>query len=138
MSDLSITASQVLPDDTGSQAFGTAGTTITAGQVVYLDSATNTWKLFDANDTAANTASPGIALNGASSGQPVKVQTSGSPVIGAGAAPSVGVVYVASATPGGIAPSADIVTGWRVAILGVGAATNAIKLSISNSGQTKP
>lgn len=40
----------------------------------------------------------------------------------------VGTVYVVSATAGGIAPSADLATGWYTTILGV--ATTAAKLSM--------
>ncbi len=135
MTDLSITATQVLPDANGATSSGLAGATITAGQAVYLDSATTSWKLFDCNDGAANTGTPGIALNGASSGQPIKVQMTGSPTLGAGAAPVLGKVYVASAAAGGIAPSADITTGWRTTILGVGGASNTLVMSVLNSGQ---
>ena len=137
MVDLSVTATQVLPGTGAQLQFGIAGATITAGQVVYLDPTTTTYKLFDANDTAANTRSPVIAMNGASSGQRLTVQVSGSLTIGAGAAPTLGLVYVASATPGGIAPSADIAANWRVAVLGVATSASAINLAPSNSGATK-
>lgn len=138
MAALTITASQVLPDDNGAQAYGNAGASITAGQVVYLDSASNTWKLFDANDVTANTAQAGIALCGSSSGQPIKVQLSGSPTLGAGAAPAVGTVYVAGATPGAINPTSDLATGWRTTILGVGASGNKLAMATFNSGATVP
>ena len=137
MADLTVTATQVTPGADAVLVFGTAGATITAGQVVYLDPTTRTYKLFDANDTAANTRAPVVALNGASTGQRITVQTHGSLTIGAGAAPTLGLVYVASATPGGIAPSADIATGWRVAVLGVATSASAINLTPSNSGATK-
>lgn len=137
MTDLSITASQVLPDANGNSATGLAGASITAGQVVYLDSASSTYKLFDANDTGANAVSPGIALNGASAGQPIKVQLTGTITLGAGAGPTLGLVYVASANAGGIAPSADIASNWRTTILGVGGTSNTLVLAIANSGMTK-
>jgi hypothetical protein len=66
------------------------------------------------------------------------VQTAGPITIGAGAAPAVGTIYCLSATAGGIAPSADLATGNRTTILGVGAATNAIVLRVNSSMQVKP
>jgi hypothetical protein len=137
MADLTVTATQVLAGTDAQLGYGTAGASITAGQVVYLDPTTSTYKLFDANDTTANTRAPVIAMNSCSSGQRLTVQTGGSLTIGAGAAPTAGLVYVASATPGGIAPNADVVTGWRVAIIGVATSASAIKLMLGNSGATK-
>lgn len=142
MADLTVTATQVLPgaESAGATfASGVAGATITAGQPVYLDTTTSTYKVADNNDTSATLAVvAGIALHGAASGQPLKIQTGGPFTIGAGAAPTVGIIYCLSATAGGIAPSADLATGNRVTILGVGAASNAINLRIYASGQTKP
>lgn len=137
MTDLSITAAQVLPvTDSTLREFGTAGAAITAGQVVYLDATTNTYKLFDANDSAANTGTPRLALTGAASGQPIVVAIGGSVTLGAAAAPTRGTVYVASANAGGIAPAADLTTGWKNAIVGIGDSSNRIKLALSNSGIT--
>ncbi len=137
MSALVITASQVLAvaDDT-QIVFGTAGATITAGQLVYLDPATQTWKLFDGNDTAANTRTPRVAINSAASGQPIAVATGGNLTIGAGAAPVVGTVYAADIVPGSIIPVADLASGNRVTIVGVGKASNQLALVLWNSGVT--
>jgi hypothetical protein len=90
---------------------------ITAGQVVYLDSATNTFKLADCNSgTAAARVPFGVALDNAAAGQPVQVQTSGPVTIGAAVTPGVG--YYLSATPGGICPVADMVAGCFPSFLG--------------------
>lgn len=137
MADLIITATQIVPGSDAQLAYGTAGATITAGQVVYLDSTANTWKLFDANDSTLYTNVPGIALNGCSSTQALTVQTGGSLTLGAGAAPTLGLIYIASATAGGIAPSADLASGWMCVILGVGGATNTLKMRVYNSGSIK-
>lgn len=122
MVDLVITAASVLPgtDTEGAQfEAGIAGASITAGQPVYLDSTTNTYKLADNNDTsAALSVVRGIALHAAATGQPLKIQTRGPITIGATVAS--GSVYVLSATAGGIAPVADLATGNRCTILGVG------------------
>lgn len=137
MTALAITASQVLAiaDDTV-VIWGTAGAAIAAGQVVYLDASTQTWKLFDGNDTAANTRTPRLAINSAASGQPVAVSAGGNITIGAAAAPTAGVVYCADIVAGGIIPAADLGSGNRVTIIGVGKASNQIALILWNSGVT--
>ena len=90
MAVLSITAAQVLKSTGAPVESGTAAATITAGQALYKDSADDTFDLCD-ND-ATNVAADGdidnfygIALNGASSGQPLDVQTGGNITMGAGA-----------------------------------------------------
>jgi hypothetical protein len=135
MTALAVTSTQVLPGTDNNPEFGIAGEAITAGQVVYLDSTTNLYKLFDADLTAANAASPRVALNTAAISQPVRVAGTGTITIGAGAAPTRGVVYVAGATAGSINPAADLATGWKVAVIGVGGTTaNTIKLICQNTG----
>lgn len=140
MADLTITASQVLPgsDSTSQFAQGTAGASITAGQVLYYDSTAATYKLADNNDTQATSVVAGIALHAAGTGQPIRLQTAGPITLGAGAAPAVGSVYVLSATAGGIAPVADLATGNRTTILGVGGASNTVTLRINSSLQVRP
>ncbi len=136
MSDLSITASQVLPSTNAIKAQGVAGATITQGQPL-CKVADGTLKPADANDSTLNGNIVGIALNAASTGQPVTYETGGDITLGAGAAPVSGVVYVVSGTPGGIAPAADIASGWKVITLGVGNASNGLRLGLNNSGATK-
>lgn len=141
MVDLAITASQVLPGPDSSSNFvqGIAGAAITAGQTLYYDAPSMSYKLADANDSNVNTSVvAGIALHAAGVGQPIRMQTSGPITIGAGAAPAVGSVYVLSATAGAIAPVADLATGHRTTILGVGGASNTIILRINPSQQVRP
>lgn len=138
MTDLAITASQVIPSATDAViARGVAAVAITAGQVVFLDPNTNTYKLWDANDTAANTRALVIALNSPAAGQQIVVQSAGLLTLGAAATMTAGLVYVASGTPGGIAPSADIVAGWRIGIVGVATTAAIIRLMLGNSGATR-
>jgi hypothetical protein len=71
MADISITAASVVPSTNAVKRTGTAGATITAGQLVYKDASdSNKIKLAD-NDASAAATVVGIALNGASSGQPI-------------------------------------------------------------------
>lgn len=140
MADLTVTAANVAKVS-GNVRHGTAGATITAGQVVYFDASAGTWKLAVADGIGAATAATagsgglGIALHGAASGQPLTVQYDG--VINPGATVTVGVIYCASpATAGGIAPSADVssLDNDYVTILGVGTTAAQITLGILASG----
>lgn len=136
MTALSITATQVQPGTDASVVFrqGIAGATITAGQAVYLDATTDTYKLADSDLSAAGAAAVGIALNGAAAGQPLRIQCAGDITIGAAATMTVGVIYVLSSTAGGIAPAADIVAGVRVTLLGVASSASVLRMALFASG----
>lgn len=73
MAAISIVAASVLPSSSAIIRRGIAGATITQGQAIYVDSA-NSYVLkltTTASALAAGSAGIGIALNAASSGQPV-------------------------------------------------------------------
>ena len=127
MADLTVTAGSVV--STGTQGVGTAGGTITAGQVVRLNTSNEVVTASD--DSATNAAALGIALNGASSGQPVSYHTAGN--INPGATVAVGKVYVVS-TSGGIAPIDDVAGGEYITYLGVGTTTSNLSVQIHVSG----
>lgn len=133
MADLVITAASVAAGSGTSQTTGIAGATITAGQVVYLDSATTTYKLAD-NDsgTAAARTVAGIALHASLSGQPLTILTKGPITIGATTA--IGTVYCLSSTAGAICPSADIASGDYNTILGIGTSVTAIDVLLHAAG----
>jgi hypothetical protein len=128
MADISITAANVVPGPDAVTVIGTSGATITAGQVVYYDTTTSTWKLADANGaTALIREGSGIALCAASSGQKIVVQTGGSLTLGGPL--TAGSPYYVSATPGGVAPAADLTTGWEVTLLGLASSTTVLKMA---------
>lgn len=133
MADLTITAANVIAGSGAKKVNGTAGASVTAGQVVYLDSSTNTYKLAD-NDsgTAAVREVAGIALHAAGSGQPLTILTQGPITIGATTA--VGIVYCLSSTAGGICPSADIASGDYNTIIGIGTSTTVIDVKLHAAG----
>ncbi len=131
MADLSITATQVLPGEDATIVSGVLGATVTTGMTLYLDRETTRYLAADANLTQASADAVGIALNGGGVGQSVRVQTEGTVILGAGAAPVLGTIYVVSGTPGGIAPAADLATGWWRTVLGVGDAGNSLALGIN-------
>lgn len=135
MSDLSITASNVIAGSGARKVNGTAGATITAGKVVYLDSTDGKYKLADCDSATDAVRSPaGIALNGASDGQPLTVLTEGPITIGA--TMTAGVTYYLSPNAGGIAPVADILTGDNTIILGMATSTTVLEVNIQESGVT--
>ena len=111
MADLTITAANVVPSSAVAAkppifTTGTAGETITAGQPVYIKSSDGLlWKA-DANASSATAAAVGIALHGATAGQPLAYQTSGA--LAFGAILTAGAYYVVSDTAGGIMPTADL------------------------------
>lgn len=131
MTDISITAANVKAGAGAAIVHGTAGETITAGQVVYLTG--GEYKLAD-NDGTGTTTPSGIALNGASDGQPLAVQTAGDITIGGTL--TAGTAYYLSGTPGGICPVADVTTGDTVAQLGLAKSTTVLALRIQVPGVT--
>lgn len=134
MVDIVITAANVVAGSGATKTSGTAGATITAGQVVYLDSATTgKWQLADNNSATAAVRQPqGIALNGASLNQPIAVQTEGPITIGGTLV--AGVAYYLSDTPGGICPVADLLTGEYPTVLGMATSTTVLDIDIQYSG----
>lgn len=133
MADLSLTAANVVPGSGARITTGTAGATITAGQVVYLDPADNRFKLADCdNASAAVRAAFGIAVNGASAGQRISVQTAGE--LAMGAVLAAGVSYYLSPNAGGIAPIADIQSGDHTVLVGLARTTGILAVGIKASG----
>ena len=133
MADITITAASVVPGGGATINYGTAGASVTAGQVVYLDSSTGTYKLADCDSATAAARSPvGIALHASASGQPLGVQTSG--LITIGATVTAGVGYYLSGTAGGICPVADLATGDYPTFLGFATTAAILKLNIQESG----
>jgi len=133
MADLTLTAANVLAGSNATTNLGTAGATITAGQVVYFDDTTKTYKLADTDSATAAVRSPvGIALNGASSGQPLMVLTAGD--ITLGAVLTAGTAYYLSGNPGGICPVADVASGDYPVILGMAKSTSVLAIKIVEAG----
>jgi len=135
MSDVSITAANVLAGANAKKRTGIAGATITAGQAVYEDSSDSfKFKAADANASAATAKCVGIALHGASSGQPLTIVEEDDDFTPGGtlsisAAADDG-VYVLSGTAGGIAPVGDLASGMYPVILGVAKSASKMNLKI--------
>jgi hypothetical protein len=132
MSDISVTAGNVVAGAAARIVNGRAGGTITAGQPVYSDSTdSGDFKAADNNVSAAVANAAGIALHGAADGQPLAICVEGD--INLGATLIVGETYIVSATAGGIAPVADISTNF-VTVLGVARTAAILQLKINATG----
>lgn len=131
MADISITAANVLSGPGAVIEDGIAGATITAGQVVYRDT-DQSYKLADCNGASALIRTPrGIALNGASAGQPLKIQKQGDITLNGLTA---GNAFFLSGTPGGIRPAADNTTGDYPSVLGIAKSSTVLALAIAAAG----
>ncbi len=141
MPELTITASQVIAANANTaKAYGTAGTAITAGQAVYLDS-NNFIQPARANNQVQAQGLVGIALDSAAgSAQPLAYAVSGDVTLGAGSVMVAGSVYVVSTgVAGGIVSANDPVAGTAtfISILGVATTTSNLRLGIQPLGGPK-
>lgn len=135
MADITVTAANVVPGASSNVKPETFGATIAQGKSVYK-MASGRIGLYDANAAAPANVLYGVAMSSGADGQPGFVLVDGD--YNPGATVVVGTVYVGSATAGGIAPVADLATGWAANVLGVGTAANKIKVDIINSGVNVP
>lgn len=137
MADLAITAASVVPVSGYGYVDLVAGATITQGQVCYQASAdSKAYKADCDSATAEVRAIKGVALNSASAGQPIRLQTTGD--LNPGATLTVGEIYILSNTAGGIMPKGDLSTGEYVQVLGVATTASNLKLNIFNSNTATP
>ena len=136
MAELAITAADVVKTSTTAISEGIAGATITAGMVLYVDTAAaGVLKPCDA-DVAASTVCAGIALHAALTGQPIKYATGGDLTL---SGMTVGRIYLVSqTTAGSMCVDADILTGDFVSIVGVASTATNLKIQINNSGVARP
>lgn len=138
MANLVITATSVVKGAGASiDSTHVWGETVTAGQVVYLNSDN---KFYLANSDAVNGTALksgvgttfGVALNGGAINQAAFVQTGGQVTIGATLL--VGVWYYLSNTGGGICPVADLGTGDWSTILGYGSTVALMTIQPTSTG----
>lgn len=138
MADLVVTPSNVLASPTAVVREGVAGVTITAGQTLYRNDQQNN-RLYladcDASPQTANVV--GVALHGASPGQPVKYAESDDSFTPGGTL-TLGTVYVLSGTPGAIAPVGDLAAGDYLTVLFVPRTATTARLMINPSGAQVP
>lgn len=135
MADLTVTAANVLPSANAVAQRGTAGEAITRGQGLYRNA--NDGKLYKAVATNLVAAEfVGIALQDAGANQPILYCAEDSDFT-PGATLVTGTAYVVSATAGGLAPIADLVTGNIVSVVMLAKSTTKAVLRRINSGAAK-
>jgi len=133
MVDIVITAANVVAGAGALPEHGVAGASITAGQQVYLDSATSKYLLADSNSSTPAARTPrGFALNGAANNQPLAVHKKGPLTIGGTLVP--GVAYYLSDTPGGLCPVADVGSGEYSCLVGIATSATVLEVNIQPSG----
>lgn len=126
-----ITPGTVTPTSETDIGRGTAGATLTEGQAVKLDTATQRYVAAQATlDGFA-----GVALHDAESGQPLAFAKSG-PIDFTGALVKGTVYVVSAAAAGGIAPWADLVATNFVTVIGVATTTGQLEAKPLVSGAT--
>lgn len=120
MSDISVTAANVLKSASAARLQGiiAAGVTVAQGKVLY-QLANSTFGLADSNGSSPSNTVVGYALTAGSAGQPVEYVPI-DPSLVSGATLTSGDVIYLSDTPGGMTSTyADIASGSTVIILGV-------------------
>ena len=136
MADVSVTAASVLASANATVYHQyNYGATVTAGQVVYLDS-NNKWQLKDSNAavTGNNVADiTGVCLVGGANNQPGIVCVRDSDFT-PGATLTNGIIYCASPNAGAIAPSADMASGNYPTVLGPAKSTTKMNLNPAAAG----
>jgi len=121
MVDITVTPANVTWVSGKADFKGKGGAAITPGQLVYKDPADSEHKLAD-GDAVATLTEPALALSNGENARDMILAPKGSRV-NFGATLAAGTIYVASLTPGGICPWADLATGDFVLIVCIGEGT---------------
>ena len=131
MPAISITAGNVLHSSQATVFTGTAGTTITQGQPLYLDTTVtpNVYKLANA---LTNSPVAGIAMVSASNQQDMVV-CSRDPNFAGGFTSTIGNVILVGNVAGQIQPYEDRASGWYVTTLGTMISTTRMNFYITGS-----
>lgn len=146
MADYTLTSANVAPSDSAIIITGLAAASISAGQTVYQDTASldslnrPKFRLYDANattPTAITAGVLGIAGNTAGVSQPLDVVISDPAFTHGLTGVTKGDVMIASATAGGIAPVADLASGWRPAVVMIATSATVAVLQIAQNTTAK-
>lgn len=141
MAEVTITASAVAPvvAPTANPTLTeqrVAGATIAAGQWVYLDTAnSNVAKLAQSDGTVLEAAVAGMALNSASTGQPVTIAIGGTVTVGSVVA--AGVFYFLSSTAGNMELFTDVASTEKESLLCYAISATVIYILIRNTELAK-
>lgn len=132
MAALTINSQNVIRSAFGQPFTGTAGQNITAGQPVYLDTVTSTYKLANAVGASPLNIVAGIAVASANTNQDLWM-CARDPNFSPGYAINAGNMAILGNVAGQINDVADRATGWYVTVLGVGIGSNRLNLSLTGS-----
>ena len=125
-SDVSITASSLVPSTAAIPRTAIAGVAITAGKLVYKSATDQKLYLADGDSAVAAARDVvGLAVVSSAAG-PTCTYITEDPALVLGGTVVNGTIYVLSATPGGIAPAADLTTGWYTTVVMVGTSTTTV------------
>lgn len=139
MANYTLTAASVLASATAQKKLAVAGATITAGQAIYLDASdSNKAKLADANVSAAVAALAGIALNGASAGQPISYVEADDDFTHGLTTVAAGDIIILSATAGAFCPAADLASASYPVVAMVATSATKARLRITVGLAVKP
>lgn len=132
MADITIAQASVVPQP-GAVIVrdGFIGASITAGNPMWFDEATQTFKNADAATNAAQAMLAGLALSTMFAGQPASRLVQGD--LAVGAVLTVGQTYVLSSNSGRIAPITDVATGMWVSIIGIAISTSILRVGLLSS-----
>lgn len=140
MADLTIVAASVKLSagvSTQYRTVGTANAAITAGQLIYLSGADSLLYLADANASDVAAEVVGMALANVAAGQPLPYAIDGADV-DVGSILTQGATYIASATPGGVCPIADLASGSYLSFCGYAVSPTKMRLMVVPTGVLKP
>lgn len=127
MADLAVTAASVLRSSNGNSAFGTAGATITQGQVLYIDTAdSNKLKLADSDAASPAYVVAGISECAASAGQPVVYRTFDTAFVTGFTALAGDTIWLSDTAGGMTKTFADLEALDHITVLGVMVSTTAM------------
>jgi hypothetical protein len=135
---LTIVQASVAKSSTGSSSSGIAGSTITAGQTLYVDTANNNvLKPAVAAGTAISSAVVGIAEHGALAGQPIRYCTSDT-AFTIGCTGTIGdTVWAYGTGQMTITQSEGIATSTYTTVIGTYVSTTQVKLNITAAGAVR-
>jgi hypothetical protein len=128
MAAVAITATGFIPSSLATIVEDvTAGAAVTRGQGVYLESASNTYKLYDADSaTAEAKVWAGFACQDVGVGQKFDLCTK-DPALALGGTIAAGTTLWGSTTAGGVTTTiADLVSGTKVTVLGNATASGVV------------
>lgn len=132
MAALSVNVSNVNRSSSATTFIGTAGQTITAGQPLYYDTTTSTYKLANAVGVSPLYVVAGVAVCGAATNQDIVV-CSRDPNFSPGYPINAGNFAILGNVAGQINDIADRTTSWFVTSLGPGIGANRINFQLSGS-----